>query len=233
MSHLLSPFAHAPSLFPPASLPASLRAEVSGRVCSLSTERSIDSLVCSLFPSDLVPAEEGAPAHPSRLCGLLWEACRLTVRAHPLAALEAALAELRDARREREELITLTGEREAGGALARVAIWRREVDGAREDVRLCAKLGHGSVGELAAEVEWSRALLSRLIAMGGGSSPASVEGRERAAEEALAKLRQRERERLKLLRLRNDILGASGVRSEKEGNRGGERRQDTGEETKE
>lgn len=198
--------AHAPAIFPRLALAPTVCAELHLAARAHIDELNLDRVVAGLFaPLGAEPER----AHSSRLCCLLADARELTGEKDPLTAVAAALRELREARLSFKQLLKFTDKSNVHAAMAYVKVACQELAQCRcDDSSSSSKHGHASVGELLVELQSARQQQHRLITFVGLKVPRGVDALEQAVEAALTRLKQRERERLKLVRLRNDVFGA-------------------------
>lgn len=198
---------HAPSLFPSFSLSPTVCADVNAAAKAHSEERDLDAIVRGRFHTSLNGHDQ---MHTSRLLRLLAEARGVSQESDPLAALASLLREVNESRALHKRLLKATGETFPEGALVSIEVSRRELLQYKAEEAVCTKLGHEGWREAAAELEILRRQVKRITAFVGAKG-ASAEGPAHGVETALATLQTRERERLKLLRMRNDVLGAVGL----------------------
>ena len=180
-------------------------------------EGELDRLVHSHFQGGT--GTEGGGGGESRLLQLLGQACAAASESQPLVALESLLRELLELRKLREQLLSTTGEVSTAEAVARAAKTQeqlRELRGFERSV--CASLGLSDRREAVAELGATQHVRARLCSLAGVEVASGVEGATLAAtEKALQELQRRERERLRLSILRNDLLGAAASPSGKGG----------------
>ena len=238
--------ANAPTLFPSVTaLPASVCAEVSAAARSRVDVGDLDELVrarCKLREQQSSSAADGG----SRLLQQLAQVRQLTGESDPFIALSSVLREARQLRALRAQLLKLTAQPDGATALRAVENESRELGELRAfEATVCAALGCSDRRLVAGELEARSQLHERLCLFARVDHPASAgraEGKEndgadtdapptpaagaelQAVGAALTALQSRERERLGLLQLRNDLLAAASSESPRRasGESGGE-----------
>lgn len=200
---------HAPMIVPSFPLAPSVCADVHVAARAHLDEREIDSVVRNLLQRAGSGVQDVEQAHSSRLCCLLVDVCKLLRDDDPLEALGSAVRELKGTREHLKQLLHMTRESNVHAALARVKIVCGGLSGSDMDGASASGTGRSRASELVMELQSLREQQQQLITFVGLKVPKSSDALEQAAEAAFSRLKQRERERLKLLRLRNDVLGAA------------------------
>ena len=195
---------NSPSLFAAYPCSPSVCAEVHATARSRLEEGDVDGLVRSRF------AESNKPLQPlatgSRLLRQVGEVCALTGEKDPLQAMTSIIREVKELRAIKERVLHGTGQLSIDAAMAviEVAMNERTELRAAEDA-LNTTLAADGWRAVAAEVESGRHLEQRVRAFAGVAS-----GSSSSLEAALRTLQHRERERLSLVQLRNDVLTVAG-----------------------
>ena len=201
---------NSPCLFA-ASYPCSpsVCADVHATARSRLEEGDVDGLVRSRFSDGERPLQPLATG--SRLLRQVAEVCTLTGEKEPLTAMSAMMRELKELREVKERVLQGTGQPSVDAAMSVIEVAMRDRAELRtaEDA-LGASLGADGWRAVAAEVESGRHLEQRIRAFAGVAS-----GSTTSLEAALRTLHHRERERLSLIQLRNDVLTVAGAAKEK------------------
>ena len=200
------PFAAtAPGLFGASTLCSpSICADVHATVRSRLEEGDVDGIVRSRFSS--AKSAASAPAGPgSRLLLQMSEVRTMTGESDPLAALTSLLREVGELRELQNRLLQSTNQMSVEAALDSIEDAMRALTELKEAEKVMgATLGLDGWRAVAAEVEAARHLEARIRAFAGVHSKDGG-----SLEAALRTLQHRERERLSLIQLRNDVLGAA------------------------
>ena len=200
------PFAAtAPGLFGASTLCSpSICADVHATVRSRLEEGDVDGIVRSRFSS--AKSAASAPAGPgSRLLLQMSEVRTMTGESDPLAALTSLLREVGELRELQNRLLQSTNQMSVEAALDSIEDAMRALTELKEaEKAMGATLGLDGWRAVAAEVEAARHLEARIRAFAGVHSKDGG-----SLEAALRTLQHRERERLSLIQLRNDVLGAA------------------------
>ena len=198
---------NSPSLFAAYPCSPSVCAEVHATAKSRLEEGDVDGLVRSRFADSskrLQPLATG-----SRMLRQVGEVCALTGDKDPLDAMTNIISELKELRAIKERVLQGTGQLSVDGAMAVIEVAMRDRTELRtaEDA-LNTALGADGWRAVSAEVEAGRHLEQRVRAFAGVAS-----GSSSSLEAALRTLHHRERERLALVQLRNDVLAVAGQAS--------------------
>ena len=200
-------FASAPTLFPTYHCSPSVCADVHATVKSKLEEGDVDGLVRSRFaPTDGNKLQTQPLTTGSRLLRQVAEVIALTGEPDPLNAMSSMLREVKELREVREKVLETTRQLSVDGALDVIEVAMRDRNELRSaEEALGEKLGSdGGWRAVAAEVEAGRHLEQRVRAFAGVASGTST-----STEAALRTMQHREKERLSLLQLRNDVLAVA------------------------
>ena len=204
--------ATAPGLFGAYPCSPSVCADVHASVKSRLEEGDVDGLVRSRFEKgNKTLAAAPLTATGSRLLLQMSDVCSTTGESDPLAALTSLLREVGELRELRDRLLQATNHLSVDAALASVEDAMRSVNELQQaEKAFSTTLGAEGWRSVAAEVESARHLEARVRAFAGVQSKDAG-----SLEAALRTLQHRERERLTLVQLRNDVLGAASAADDK------------------